>query len=250
MSLAPPAVRSLTLTAHVAFWGIAGTAAVGYLGLFVLGAGNLQALIQGADRGQGQALVGIERAVLQLSADVRAVEGKIATTEENGQALLGRIASLEEKSALQSSPVTANRGEPEARSGETRQAPLRASEITTGTILQRSVPPVPATPAAAPVAATAVAPPPPPPKPVHGIQLSSAANLDALRLNWSLLSERHRDLLGPLQTRYRQAAGKPNAPMQLIAGPVRSPGEAVRICKALAASGVPCRATTFSGESL
>ena len=89
-----------------------------------------------------------------------------------------------------------------------------------------------------------------PPKTALGLQLSTGPNLDSLRLNWSLLNERHRDLLGPLQTRYRKVAGKPNAPYQLIAGPVRSPAEAARICKALATSGVSCRTTTYSGEAL
>ena len=137
-----PAARSLTLKAHVAFWGIAGTAAVAYLGLIALGFANSEALPENdLSRGQSREFVGMERAVLQLSADVRAVEGKIAATEESGQALLGRIASLEEKHALLSSSAgAAARIDGEPRAG-TRPAPQATSQITTGTILQHVAPP-------------------------------------------------------------------------------------------------------------
>ena len=93
-------------------------------------------------------------------------------------------------------------------------------------------------------------PPAPLPKTQHAVQLGSGPTLDALRLNWTLLSERHKDLLASLQTRYRQSPGKANAPYQLIAGPFGSPGEAQKLCKALSAQGISCRATTFSGEAL
>ena len=256
----PPATppRSLPLRAHAALWIVAGLGASIYIGWSVLGPGaQLHAALKG-DRHpalEGRELDGqhIETTFARISQDMRAVHDKLAAGEEQTHALLGRMASLEEKTAVMASGGPAPAGAPVATSGPRTESAPRAANITTGAILQRA-----AAPASGPSAAetalapqTSAAPPPPaPPKAVHAVQLASAANLDALRLNWSLLSERHRQLLGALQTRYRQSPGKPNAPFQLIAGPVRTTGDAVRICKELTASGIPCRATTFSGEAL
>lgn len=202
-------------------------------------------------------------ALAQLARDVRGIGERLAAGEEQSQAIIGRIASLEERATLISTPMApagAAEGATAAPRETSRAEPSReSSAITTGTILQRAVAPGSAPPSAAASAAapkveisldTSVPPPPAPPKPVHAIQLATAPNLDALRLNWTLLSERHRQLLGAMQTRYRQTPGRPNAPYQLIAGPVKSTGEAARICKELATSGVTCRATSFSGDAL
>jgi hypothetical protein len=264
---APP--RSLLLRAHAALWTVAGLGAGLYLGWSFVGPGiDLAATSNGAIKGdrrpalESGGLDGqrFENALTRIAQDVRAVQDKLAAGEDQTHALLGRMASLEEKTAvLTTSGVSGGPpASPVSTSANRRESNPQAAAITTGAILQRvtSAPSSTETgigPAAAVLAPQSAAAPPPAaaqPKAVHGVQLSSATNLDALRLNWSLLSEKHRQLLGALQTRYRQSPGKPNAPFQLIAGPVRSTGDAARICKELSASGIACRATTFSGEVL
>ena len=266
--------RSLAFKAHAALWTVAGLASAFYVGWLTIGPPATETMVSRTERPRSADGFRLETAVTQLSSDVRALHGKLAANDDNTHALLGRVAALEEKSAFVSAsaapPAAAPRTDsapPAARAIESKPqvaavAP-RSSEITTGAILQRTAAtPTPAAPLTADrhaptdVTTTSFSAPdvapalPSTQKTALGLQLSTGPNLDSLRLNWSLLNERHRDLLGPMQIRYRKVAGKPNAPYQLIAGPVRSPAEAARICKALATSGVSCRATTYSGEAL
>lgn len=83
-----------------------------------------------------------------------------------------------------------------------------------------------------------------------GVQISSGASLDSLRLSWSLLSDRHADALKNLEARY-VARGDEAAPtFDLIAGPIKSKADAQKVCKALAAKNVPCKIGEFMGEAL
>lgn len=274
----PTSSLSIAFKAHAALWSVAGVASALYVGWMISGSAIIETGTFKSDRRHAADGRGLETAMSQLSSDVRALHGKIATNDDNTHTLLGRVAALEEKSAF----VTASASPPSPPASlvaKTDSAPLatrasdskpqvaaavpRSSEITTGAILQRTVsqpgtPPaftgltperfVPGAVTTTPLQSTETSPVPA--KSALGLQLSTGPNLDSLRLNWSLLNERHRDLLGPMQTRYRKVAGKPNAPYQLIAGPVRSQADAARICKALAGSGVSCRATAYSGEAL
>lgn len=86
-------------------------------------------------------------------------------------------------------------------------------------------------------------------KPV-GVQISSGASVDSLRLSWSLLSDRHADALKNLEARYVARGDEASPTYDLIAGPIKSKSEAQKVCKALAARNVPCKVGDFSGEGL
>jgi hypothetical protein len=81
------------------------------------------------------------------------------------------------------------------------------------------------------------------------VRLARAPDLEALRLTWSLLSERHRALLGSLEGRYTGADGGPGKSFQLIAGPLDAPA-AERVCKELAWHGIDCAPAAFAGSAL
>lgn len=89
----------------------------------------------------------------------------------------------------------------------------------------------------------------PAPKPV-GIQISSGASVDSLRLSWSLLSDRHAETLKNMEARYVARGDEASPTFDLIAGPIKSKAEAQRVCKALAAKNVPCKVGDFLGEGL
>lgn len=134
---------------------------------------------------------------------------------------------------------------------------------------QAAVAPAPAPSAAAPVtpAITAADPPAtagasaiagfgpaivtPAQEPV-GLRISNGSSLDALRLSWSLLADRHAPQLKNLEPRYvTRAPGADGEPsFDLVAGPVKSQAEAKRICKALAAKNIPCQIGSFEGAGL
>jgi SPOR domain len=89
----------------------------------------------------------------------------------------------------------------------------------------------------------------PAPKPV-GIKVSTGDSVDSLRLSWSLLSEKHGDALKNMQPRVVASGDPQNPTYDLVAGPVKSKAEANKVCKSLAAQGVPCTIGAFAGDSL
>ena len=82
-----------------------------------------------------------------------------------------------------------------------------------------------------------------------GIRLTAAPSVDALRLSWSLMSERYASELNGLQPRY-VAGGAPAAPYSLVAGPFSDQSEAQRRCALLIARGIPCSVDSFTGNAL
>ncbi len=83
------------------------------------------------------------------------------------------------------------------------------------------------------------------------IRLETGPSLDALRLRWSVLSERHQSALRDLEPRYL-AVGTPSHPSyELLAGPITSLEEASRICALLRDNMIPCSVGgQFEGEAL
>ncbi len=95
----------------------------------------------------------------------------------------------------------------------------------------------------------AVVKPAPVVKPV-GLKLANSTSVDALRLTWGLINERHGDSIKSLKPRYT-SGGNPAAPSyDLIAGPVKNAVEAKRLCKVLATKGISCSVGNFDGNAL
>jgi hypothetical protein len=157
--------------------------------------------------------------------------------------------------AAPAAPVT-TAAEPASDPGTAQQPKLinADTEITTKGFETGSVdiPPAAAVPAAT-ANADAISFGPaivkPAPKPV-GLRLSSAPDIDSLRLSWSLLAEKHGDTLKEMQPRVTASGNASNPSFDLIAGPVKSRAEAAKLCKALAAQNVPCKVGTFTGDTL
>ena len=81
------------------------------------------------------------------------------------------------------------------------------------------------------------------------VQLAAGPSLDALRLSWNLLRERHGSALGPLQPRFvspRTAGG----PYRLLAGPLPSKADADKVCTDMGVSRKGCFTTAYVGEPL
>lgn len=106
-----------------------------------------------------------------------------------------------------------------------------------------------ATQAAAPAIDFGTAVVKPAPKPV-GVQISSGASVDSLRLSWSLLSDRHSDTLKNLEPRYIARGDEAAPTYDLIVGPIKSKADAQKVCKSLAAKNVPCKIGDFLGDAL
>lgn len=116
------------------------------------------------------------------------------------------------------------------------QKPQKSTAIETGSIAHKDD----KTPAAATT----------PAKPAQiGLLLGSAPSVDAVKLNWTILNDRHADAVRDLHPRY-VAMGKGNErTYALLAGPVASPEQAKTLCKLMADRGVACEVSTYRGTA-
>lgn len=85
-------------------------------------------------------------------------------------------------------------------------------------------------------------------KPI-GIEIGSGPSVDGLRLSWSQLTEQN-EKLKQLTARYADSGDAANPGFSLIAGPVKSKAEAIRICKDLISHYQTCRVGEFKGDEL
>jgi hypothetical protein len=141
----------------------------------------------------------------------------------------------------------ADPGKPAPALPRVLNAPADAAKaIETGSV------PVPAVAAAGAQAAPIVFGPAvvkPAAKPV-GILIATGPSVDSLRLNWSLLIDRHADTLKNLEGRFQASTGPDGTTYDLVAGPVKSASEAKKLCAALEAKAVSCKVSDFPGDAL
>ncbi len=159
------------------------------------------------------------------------------TAEETQQTPAEPVRKPVKTVAIPKTPETAP-----SETGSTPKAVRYSSMLETG-----SLPPVPqqqqqiafgpatVTPSSSPVA----------------VILDSGPSLDALRLRWNILHDRHQRALMNLQPRYVTGGTRGAPSYQLLAGPVASPDEAIRICALLNARNVGCSVgQQFVGNAL
>lgn len=158
---------------------------------------------------------------------------------------------------------------PEAALIETGSLSAPATGLATGPVIAKAakgvvpalVPGKPQAPPAAATKAIAAAPvafgpativrdaPPSPPAVQAGVRLSSGPSVDALRLSWSLMSERYGVELAGLEPRY-VSGGNAASPYALIAGPVADKEQAKSLCANLQQKGIPCSVDDYKGNAL
>jgi hypothetical protein len=88
-----------------------------------------------------------------------------------------------------------------------------------------------------------------PVKQTFAVQLAAGPSLDALRLSWSLLRERHGGALASLKPRYLPPRSEGGA-YRLLAGPLSSKADADKVCADLAAATKGCYSIAYAGEPL
>lgn len=81
------------------------------------------------------------------------------------------------------------------------------------------------------------------------VQIGAGQSLDALRLSWSLLVEKHGETLAALEPR-AVAPRTEGGPYRLVAGPLTSKAEAERVCAQMGVSRANCFSTSYVGDPL
>jgi cell division septation protein DedD len=188
----------------------------------------------------------VERTVAGLGADVGALKAGLAAFDERERQLIERLGAVEtrvERFATQAlAPSPTNLRPAAAGRATPPDAPARKPAEPPRNLETASIAPSLA-PAPQPVTATASGPAP---GALVGVLIASGPSLDAVRLTWSLLNERHKSLKA-LEPRVISSEG---GSVQLVAGPLPNDGEAAKVCAALRQRGATCRTAEFKGEAL
>lgn len=83
-----------------------------------------------------------------------------------------------------------------------------------------------------------------------GLRVATGPSIDALRLSWSVLTDRHGDTLKSLEPRYVTGIDESGLTYDLVAGPVKTAAEAQRVCAELQGKGIRCTIGEYAGEAL
>jgi sporulation related protein len=225
----------------------------------------------------------VQRSVGEMQKDLGQLKETVDQHAAQGKLVQSRLAALEERVTVTEVPVARSAppakqkvaekhlkaaDKPQVRTAEPRQptrmisttieAPALAapSEVTpapieTGSIAQAPIvfgdavvtttSPV-VTTATGAVAATSPSSP-------FAVQLAAGPSLDALRLSWGVLVERHGAALASLQPRF-VAPRNGGGPYRLIAGPLPTKADADKVCTEMGVGRNGCFSTTFIGEPL
>jgi len=79
--------------------------------------------------------------------------------------------------------------------------------------------------------------------------LGNAPTVDAVKLNWTILNDRHADAVRNLHPRYVAMGKGAERSYALLAGPVASPEQAKTLCKLMVDRGVACEVSTYRGTA-
>ena len=82
-----------------------------------------------------------------------------------------------------------------------------------------------------------------------GLLLGTAPSVDAVKLNWTILNDRHGDAVHNLHPRYVAMGKGAERTYALLAGPVASPGQAQTLCKLMLDRGLTCEVSTYRGTA-
>lgn len=83
-----------------------------------------------------------------------------------------------------------------------------------------------------------------------GIIIGSGPSVDSIRLHWTSLVDQQREPLKGLEARYITGSDNTGQVFRLVAGPIKSAGDAKKVCKSLEDSGVSCSVGKFTGNAL
>lgn len=83
-----------------------------------------------------------------------------------------------------------------------------------------------------------------------GVRLATGPSLEALRVTWKAMLDRHPEALKGLAPRYVKQDALGSAPFSLVAGPVSKPMDVLEICADLGGEARECALATFTGKKL
>jgi SPOR domain len=272
---------------YVAIWVALSSMALTYLAMFSIrpdladGLGRHIAALAGSESSPMRAseidgvrtlaeLADLRRTVDTLQTELSTVRAAVAGREDRDQAFAARLSAIEaQRVAEQSNPLstasinppsdarTRSDDEPAtARGARGRTVEVPPVELAPPTLTLNSLPERAPPRQEKPSERERVAFGPPQVKPSaaepsgpRGVQIAMGPSVDALRISWMLLSERHKEILRVYEPRFVPTTGA-SPGYRLIAGPIENTAAANRVCAELRARRVTCGVSAFGGEPL
>lgn len=237
MSAGAGGARRGAFTIYLTVWALLAAAALAYLAMLAIRPELLaRSMARGGDGEAVRALAkvaGEMQALRQIASetkvDVAEIKARVATQEERTITVVDRVNAIEQRIATSApAPLPG----PAAKQG--------AAPIVTGSVAQVAAPAGAAAAQFGQIEVTRAAP--------VAIQLATGASVEALRLTWTLLSERHKAQLKALEPRY--VGNAEGTVFALVAGPVATREEAQRMCVAFKQRRVSCTIADYAGEPL
>lgn len=250
MSLHSPIApaRRRTFTPYVLLYLLAASLAVAYL-TFLGARPDLVALWRDQPNEAQTAIVETQRTVEraladidplkqglgEMKMDVANVKAGMQEAMERDRVLLEKVETLE-RTTHAPDKVAAAPAQPAAKKQVVAKAPEApaaakpAAPIETGSIEQKKAA---ASPKPAPV----------------GVLLATGPSLDALRLSWTILNDRHSTTIKSLQPRYVVSGKADERTYGLVAGPLETVAAAKAVCKTMTDNGMPCEVSQYRGNA-
>jgi hypothetical protein len=269
---------------YVAIWVALSSMALTYLAMFSVrpdladGLGRQIAALVGTESESIKAsevdavraiaeIADLRRVIDSLQGDLGAMRSAIAAREDRDQAFAARLSAIEaQRVAEQTVPLSTasiNPPSPDARGSADDDQPAgrggrgRAAEEHPVVVAAPPLPEPAPSRRERPRDSERVAFGPAHVKPSanepvgpRGIQIATGPSVDALRISWMLLSERHKEILRRYEPRFVPTTVGGGAGYRLIAGPIENTGAANRVCSELRARRVTCGVSAFGGEPL
>jgi len=261
-------------------WGVLAAGGLGYLGTLAwqpeFFAAPAPVQVTQPDQGLRAAtralaeLGGVRRAMNEMQRDIGQIRETVEQRDVRDKELSSRVAAIEERVAAP--PVAAAAPEPPAAvaaqqkvaaKAKTEKA-RKAAEARAARIISVTEQPAPTAPAAKPetlppaIETGSIAAPPAiafgepvvtPSRRAYAVQLAAGPSLDALRLSWTQLVERHAALNG-LQPHFVPPRADGTGPYRLVAGPLPSKTDADKVCADMGVGNKGCFVTSFIGQPL
>lgn len=282
-------VRRKAATPYAVLWSMLGALGAGYLGVAIFAPDWLGELTPGntfAQTAKTEAAIlklaadvdGMRSSMTRLELDVASVKSDLGKQQDQTHTLGEQVTAIEDKMRLaEASAADAANGaevseaKPDAQAGtnaatETAEAAPQRPEtriinaspdsghpIETGSVNTAPAKAKTKTKAKEKVASNEIDFGPAvvkrESKPI-GLQIATNSSIEGLRIDWIQLAAQHSARLNKFRPRYT-TDGDPNHPnFQLVAGPVKSKAEAIRICKELNSASVSCKVGDFIGNAL
>jgi hypothetical protein len=83
-----------------------------------------------------------------------------------------------------------------------------------------------------------------------GVLLATGDSVDSLRLNWTILNDRHADSVKNLAPRYVVSGKASKKVYSLVAGPIATTDKARTLCREMTQKGLACEVSIYRGTAL